>query len=543
MALPKPGLRFRLLAILIGLASLTSLLTAGVVLTLLRQTLLDERRESGLALTRALTQGFTAFLPPEAGPGSPEAQAFFHRSMSGLAPVENLRVVQLVDSQNSLTAAFPVGQAAPPLSPADAAAPSAAQALVVTGPDGPELAVALPWPRAGEGSAAGRVEARFTLESMETQISTSAGLMILYIALSAVLLLLVGLFLLNRSLVRPVEALVAYTDRAGAGDLDTPLDISGGDEFLRLSHSLKSMFARIEQDRRRLEEHVAELTRINEELEAAQSHLIRSEKLASVGRLAAGVAHEVGNPLAAILGFVSLLQRKGDQDPKTADYLQRIEKETSRIHEILQDLLDYSRPARVELQPVSVAAVLEESIKLLGPMKRFRKAHPIIASSPDLPAASCDPRRLKQVLINLLLNAADEVPKDEPRVAAVAYAFDPGEDPEPAYRAVLAGADDAGELPEFDAPAERIAFPSGCRVVAVAVTDNGAGIAEEDLEHVFDPFFTTKEPGQGTGLGLAVSSSIVEAFDGLLLVQSRRGEGTRFQVWLPSHSRDTGVPS
>jgi hypothetical protein len=303
------------------------------------------------------------------------------------------------------------------------------------------------------------------------------------------------------------------------------------------------MFARIEADRRRLEEHVAELTRINEELEAAQTHLIRSEKLASVGRLAAGVAHEVGNPLAAILGFASLLQRRPDLDEKSTDYLQRIEKETTRIHEILQDLLDYSRPASVELQPVSAAAVLVDAFKLLSGMKRFSKARPVVASAPDLPAASCDPRRLKQVLINLLLNAADEVPGADPQVAAVAYAFTPGEDAEAAFRKALALAEGVQGLPEFEAPTERIAFPPGCQVVAIAVVDNGGGIAEEDLEHIFDPFFTTKEPGQGTGLGLAVSSSIVEAFEGRLLVQSRRGEGTRFQVWLPSHGRSTEARS
>jgi two-component system NtrC family sensor kinase len=216
-----------------------------------------------------------------------------------------------------------------------------------------------------------------------------------------------------------------------------------------------------------------------------------------VGRLAAGIAHEVGNPLGAVTGYAELARdrvRTGDLSG-AADFIARIGSEALRIDGIVRDLLDLARPAEPALHPTDVAAPLEAALRLARMQPRFRSVTVDVALADALPPVLADARRLSQVFLNLLLNAGDAT-GGAGRVR------------------VEAGRDGA--------------------LVQVRVSDDGPGIAEADLPRIFEPFFTTKGSGRGTGLGLAVSQGIVESFGGELRAANGSSGGAVFTLVLPA---------
>ncbi|MCA9670866.1 MAG: PAS domain-containing protein [Myxococcales bacterium] len=236
-----------------------------------------------------------------------------------------------------------------------------------------------------------------------------------------------------------------------------------------------------------------------------EQQLIRSEKLSSIGMLAAGVAHEINNPLTTILGYAKLLLETrgaaavdsdsdgGEEDPDTSA-LTLIADEARRVQNIVRELLDFSRVHAVSSEPISVGEVIERTLTLAAPNLKKRGVTVERAIPDDLSPALGDAPRLEQVFVNLITNAA--------------HAMDGG-----------------GTL---RISAER----DGDRVVC-AFADSGAGISADDLPRIFDPFFTTKGPGEGTGLGLAVSHRIISDMGGEIEVESTLGEGTTFRVSLP----------
>jgi C4-dicarboxylate-specific signal transduction histidine kinase len=234
-------------------------------------------------------------------------------------------------------------------------------------------------------------------------------------------------------------------------------------------------------------------------LRDGRESLMRSEKLAGVGRLAAGVAHEVGNPLAAILGYVETLLTETPERPidaaLRADILARVRAETQRIHTIIQELLDYSRPPRDEIGPVEVRGAVDAAVSLVRAQARARGVDVHIELPAELPRVRAATGRLTQVVLNLVLNAVD--------------------------------ANDGRGRVRVDG---RVA---GGRVI-IGVSDEGPGVSAELRGKIFDPFFTTKDPGKGTGLGLSVSQSIVESMGGVLrLADAAPGQqGARFEVEL-----------
>jgi two-component system NtrC family sensor kinase len=298
------------------------------------------------------------------------------------------------------------------------------------------------------------------------------------------LVLLVGSLLIRR-VTRPLEALGQAARRVAAGDLDLPPVVagSGGDELERLAQAFNRMTVSLREQR---------------------DHLVAQEKLATVGRLAAGVAHEVGNPLAAVLGYAELLlgdEPRTEPPSERRDMLERIRRETERIRVIISDLLDYSRPKTGERCALELREWVDQAVSLLRPQARFRGVIVDNQVRAELPLADASPRVL-QVLLNLLLNAADAM-DGEGKVTVTARVLDGG---------------------------------GG---VALWVRDEGPGVPEADREHVFDPFFTTKEPGKGTGLGLAVSRSIAQAHGGDLLLARAEGKGATFVLRLPIWSKSS----
>jgi len=314
-------------------------------------------------------------------------------------------------------------------------------------------------------------------------------LVVAYTVLDGFVLFFIGWFLMNRVVARPVDKLAEAAERIGRLELDSPFGEEPGlghvgRAFERMAESLKA-------ERHRVQTHIAELERVNRELAEARDSLVRSEKLATVGRLAAGVAHEIGNPLGAMLGYLELAKSR-KPSPEVHDYLCRIDREIERIDRTVRELLDFSRPRSLEaLGPVSLRGAVEAAIRLSSAQKRLKEVAFEVHIEPSL-SVIADEHHLSQVLVNLLLNAGDAM-------KGAGHVF---------LRAAHAG---------------------GGRI-SLEVADDGPGILAADLQRVFDPFFTTKDPGEGTGLGLAICHRIMETFGGSICVKNGDLRGAVFTL-------------
>jgi C4-dicarboxylate-specific signal transduction histidine kinase len=316
----------------------------------------------------------------------------------------------------------------------------------------------------------------------------------------AILVLALGAAILVRWVGRPVARLLRAAERLEqeAGGLPL-LGLPGEDVAPGLSRAaiaFERTVAALASERVRLAAKVAELEAANQGLAEARASLLRAERLATVGRLAAGVAHEIGNPLGAVCGYVELARARlaaGRAPPgEVAEFLSRASAEAQRIDLIVRDLLDFARPT-VERAPVLVGDAVEAAVRLASVQARFRGVAVVVALPEGLPPVLAEGRRLVQVFLNLLLNAGDAmVGRGRVRIAA--------------------------------------AHADGW--VEVEVADEGPGIAAEHLERVFEPFFTTKDPGGGTGLGLSVCHGIVEGFGGSIAAANRPEGGAAFRLRL-----------
>jgi signal transduction histidine kinase len=378
------------------------------------------------------------------------------------------------------------------------------------------------------------LRASFSLDDCYREAARTGRHMAAYGGLLVLVLGLIGWMLLYRVAVRPLQRLLGAVDRISEGELGPLSGDWGGSEISRLSLSLNRMIGRILEDGRRAERHIGELTRLNRELKQAEQAMIRSEKLASVGRLAAGLAHEIGNPLSALLGFVGLLRDPGLPAAERADLLARMERELRRVDGIIRDLLAYSRPGKRELRPCAPAEIAGDALGLLAAQKKMKQVTVALELAQALPPVLADFDLARQVLVNLMFNALDALsPGGHLWLRAVLVERRPdgtlawGEDgKEPDFFAL-------GELHALRLPRDGAGLPPGKRAVVFCVVDTGTGIAPEHLGSVFDPFFTTKEAGQGTGLGLAICHASVAAMGGEIWIWSRPGAGTQVAFYLP----------
>jgi two-component system NtrC family sensor kinase len=245
-----------------------------------------------------------------------------------------------------------------------------------------------------------------------------------------------------------------------------------------------------------LEENLNQLAQSHKELSAAQQQLIQSEKMASVGQLAAGVAHEVNNPLGTILLYSHmLLEKLGDKDARREE-LEIIAKEATRCRDIVRGLLDFARQRKLQIENIDMNKIVSEVLSLASRQPSFQKVEIIKALEPSLPLMSGDPVQLKEVFLNIVANAGEAMPA-------------------------------GGEVTVSSG------FNKGGGNIEVTIRDTGLGIPAENLNKIFMPFFTTKKIGQGTGLGLAIAYGIVKMHRGSIDVESKQGEGTTFVVKLP----------
>jgi hypothetical protein len=392
-----------------------------------------------------------------------------------------------------------------------------------------------------QGKIVGGIQMEVPIWDLMINILKSKKIILITIVLQSIVLIIFGSFLLSRVLVKPIKDLVRLTQKISGGDFRQKIEVTAINEIGQLIGSFNRMVERLKENQESLENYLESLESTNKQLKQAQEELIRTEKLASIGRFAAGVAHEVGNPLGAILGYASILQKEGMDHEESKDYLKRIEKEIDRISRIVRELLDFARPSKFEIKEVEVNKVIESALSLLSYQKNFKNIETQLDLQSDLPMIQGDDSQLSQVFINIILNAIDAMPNggtltiqtgthvvenlDVDRLQGI-YTRRRKSDPMESDYSRMRKSDPLAALLKK--------FSEGDRLVKIRISDTGVGIKKEDLENIFDPFFTTKAPDKGTGLGLSISLRIVESLGGEIRVESEVGKGTTFEVYFPA---------
>ena len=364
-------------------------------------------------------------------------------------------------------------------------------------------------PLMSEGGVQGAFSLVFSMQGIYQSLRNSHQMLLLYILLNTALLSFFGIYRVFKLYLQPLARLAKRAEEY-KGDDEIVFAVRKEDnELQRLSSALNGLMRRLAAEKEKLRQTVSSLEMANADLKEAQTNIIRAEKLASVGRLSAGIAHEIGNPIGIVTGYLELLKQEDLTPEERVEYMQRAQKEVDRISTIIRQLLEISRPSPVGWHRVSVHALLDEMTQVLTvqPFMSHVSVVTLLEAEDDVVVANMN--QLRQVFLNLVINAADAVAgrKHDAGGELIISTESRGE----------AGGSAGNEKPRL----------------LVRFRDNGTGIAEEHIRSIFDPFFTTKEPGKGTGLGLAVSYMIIESFGGGIEVESTAGQGTTFTVALP----------
>lgn len=334
----------------------------------------------------------------------------------------------------------------------------------------------------------GVLDITMSLAEVEAGLKASQMRLLLFAVVAIASVSLIIYLLVNRIVLKPVSQIVAATKHVAAGDLNYTIALDKPDEIGTLAKSFNDMTRRLAE---------------------TQRQLYQSDKLASVGRLAAGVAHEINNPLTGVLTYSSYLLKRADAHPEMKEDLEVIVRETMRCREIVKGLLDFARQSQPEKRLSDINEVVKRSVRIL--QNQFTRHHIKVEQNLDasLPLVSMDVDQIQQVLVNLLLNANDAMAEKGGTLTVTTA------------RAAFDGWPEAPAQDEY---------------VQIQVSDTGCGIAPEHLQKIFEPFFSTK--GQkGNGLGLAIVWGIVEKHNGHITVESEIGKGTTFKILLPLHDK------
>ncbi|UCD83770.1 MAG: HAMP domain-containing protein [Deltaproteobacteria bacterium] len=326
----------------------------------------------------------------------------------------------------------------------------------------------------------GKVRIGMSLKELN-QASRAIRQKILLIALFLIFLggLLAVIF--SRRITKPIQKLSEGARIIGEGNLDHMIEIASSDEIGRLAERFNQM---------------------SQNLKDKLVQMVNQEKLASIGRLASGVAHEIGNPLSSLLIDAKMLRDRLREDQEVMEPLEAIIDQAERIKGIVRNLLDFSRSPAVELEPVDIKEAVDRTITLISPQLRKSRIDLNLEVSPSLPRVMASKDQLIQVFINLIMNALEAMPTG-------------------GGLRIVAQPLTTGSRPSTEADFLEIRF-----------TDTGSGIPQENLDKIFDPFFTTKPVGQGTGLGLAISYQIIRKLGGYIEVESTQDKGTTFIIKL-----------
>jgi len=350
----------------------------------------------------------------------------------------------------------------------------------------------------------------YSLDETNRELRTStlgiAGFSLGFIVIAS---LSVGFFV-HRLVYLPLRDLEDGAQRLSAGNLDQLIPVRSNDEFGRLAASFNGMTNALRNSRAELRDwgHTLEqkVEKRTQELRRAQAETVRGEKLASVGLLASGVAHELNNPLTGILTFSHLVRQNMPANSADAEDMDLVIRETKRCAAIIKRLLDFAREKQPEKKFTDLNQVIEDTIRLVERPAHLRDIEITSDLDRTLPPIWIDADQIKQVVMNMLVNAQHAVEEKGSIAIRTRRSTNP-----------RAPADAVEPVP----------------MVVISIVDTGCGIPEENLRRIFDPFFTSKDVGKGTGLGLSVSHGIVEAHGGFIEVESKVGEGSTFRVFLP----------
>ena len=324
------------------------------------------------------------------------------------------------------------------------------------------------------------------LESKFKSMEKNALWIFLGITFGGVILAIIICYMLVNSIMGPINSLLLATRELADGNLERRIELKNApEEITELSEAFNDMVSSVKERDEKLRQR-------------AQEEIMKSERLAMVGQLAAGVAHEINNPLGGILLFSRLLLQKAPSEGLFKENLERIEKDAKRCQKIVQGLLDFARDREPKMEPLELNDVIEKVVNLFENQALFHNIEIIKNYQSDLPVIFADSAQLQQVFVNILLNAADAM----------------GE------KGVLTINTRSSRINDY---------------VEASFSDTGNGIPPDQLDRVFEPFFTTKETGQGTGLGLSISYGIIQSHGGTIKVSSQVGRGSTFAVVLPKN--------
>jgi two-component system, NtrC family, sensor kinase len=352
----------------------------------------------------------------------------------------------------------------------------------------------------------GVLDTNISLAKADTQLAEGSRALAAYTTFAVLAISLLSWVFVWRLVGNPIRALKAGTERLSEGDLGYQIAVQSYDEVGDLARSFNGMSLQLHAANQEivawaktLEDRVAQKTR---ELKNAHDHVLHVEKMASIGKMAAVVAHEINNPLSGILTYAKLLRKWMDRGELTPDKkqeamgcLELIAGESRRCGDLVKNLLTFSRTAPMNLESTALSVVTDRCVKLAQHQLEMIGIQLQLDVPADLPHIFCDPAQIEQVLVALVMNAIDAMPRG-------------------GNLWISAACKDHGHL-------------------EMQIRDDGCGIAPEILSQVFEPFLTTKESGHGVGLGLAISRSIIERHRGHIEVQSELGKGTTFIITLP----------
>jgi len=345
----------------------------------------------------------------------------------------------------------------------------------------------------------GVLDTTISLEGFEKEKAQIYNRMLISGIVSVIALSLLLSLLLTRFVNRPIDKLLAATKKAASGNLDQTVGIRSHDELGELSDSFNNMISELKRSRDAIEEWTQTLEhRVQErtqELQQVQDQLIRAGKMAAIGELAAGVAHEINNPLTGVLTFSSLMLKKVDEKNPWKKDLENIVEQTTRCRNIVRGLLDFARQRKPDKKEWDIHILIDNTLTLVEKQAPFQNIKIDKQFKSGILLLFVDGDQIQQVFMNILLNAAD----------------------------AMAG--NGGTL--------TIKTDLKDKMAEISFTDTGCGMAKEHLSKLFAPFFTTKETGKGTGLGLAISYGIIQSHNGDIEVESQVGKGSTFRIKLP----------
>jgi signal transduction histidine kinase len=350
------------------------------------------------------------------------------------------------------------------------------------------------------GRVIGSMSLTRNLESLYQELRNAQKYVFIYLFVNIVILTFIGFHRLFKIFLEPIERLAKRAENYQETD---------GAFFPVLSKSLNSMTRRITEDKTKLQDAVKSLEKTNTELNKAQEEIIRAEKLASVGRLSSGIAHEIGNPIGIIMGYLELLKQEDIPMQEKLDYILRTEKEINRMDTVIRQLLDLSRPLAIDSSIVSVHEVIDDIANVLNVQPLMSNIELTLSLDAESDQVLADSNQLRQVFLNLVINAADAI-------AA-------GHEGKQGNLEIRSDVSEATLDPEKKLT----------KSIHVRFVDNGPGISKKVVDNIFDPFFTTKAPGKGTGLGLYVCFMIVDSMGGKIQAHSVEGQGTTMTITLP----------